>query len=108
MRVLTIEKVDLRQIDCIVCHTKKFATMGHVVQHVESGRCVGCSGKDNARKMIHQYIRNSNQGQLLVGYDPQNSDSDSDSDEPSYKCSSCGKVFRLLSSMLEHQRALSH
>ena len=109
VQVLNIERIDLRKTPCPVCKEKWFATLGHAVQHVESGSCPKCKGPDRARQTIYDYTQLVHgQGLLtdLSGYRPGNRSGTVP--ELPYGCTKCSKRFRQLSSLLEHKRATFH
>jgi len=77
------------------------------VQHVESGYCSACSGKDKARKAIYQYAQHSFGG-LLTGGSGQHlledrTHSSRDVPEFPYKCNECGRQFRQASHLMQHK-----
>ena len=45
-----------RTVACPVCKETRFRSATNAVQHVESGACTGCRGKDNARQQIYKFI----------------------------------------------------
>jgi ribosomal protein L37E len=98
-----IEMIDLRQTPCPICGEKKFAHLGHAVQHVESGYCAGCRGQENARLRIYNFAQQQFGGQLRItdrsGY--------SHVPDHPYRCS-CDKTFRQLSSLIQHKNATGH
>ena len=47
-----------RTVSCPVCGDQRFRSTTNAVQHVESGSCRGCKGKENARQQIYKYISN--------------------------------------------------
>ena len=47
-----------RTVSCPVCGDQRFRSTTNAVQHVESGSCRGCKGKDNARQQIYKFISN--------------------------------------------------
>ena len=56
VQVLRIEKINLRNLPCPVCGHKFFANIAHAVQHVESGSCPSCPGRENAARQIYQFV----------------------------------------------------
>jgi hypothetical protein len=102
--------INLRSTECPICKKKSFALLQHAVQHVESGYCSGCPGKDNARQQIYQFAQT--QGQQLLGDRAPVVQLDRHGkpvvpDKP-YGCSGCGKHFAALSSLMNHKRAAGH
>ena len=39
-----------KTVSCPVCGEARFGSAANAVQHVESGYCTGCTGRDNARQ----------------------------------------------------------
>jgi DNA-directed RNA polymerase subunit RPC12/RpoP len=95
-----------RDIACPVCGERRFASGANAVQHVESGYCSGCRGKDNARKSIYEFARQQQGMQRFMSDLPmlQNGAYNSNAvpDVP-YRCKDCSKSFRQLSQLLQHQ-----
>ena len=93
-----------RNVACPVCGDCRFATGANAVQHVESGYCTGCRGQDNARQQIYDFAsgqRKMNQYMTpMLEYDGYGSNQVPDFP---YQCQPCGKMFRHLSQLLQHQ-----
>ena len=47
-----------RNVSCPVCGDQRFRNATNAVQHVESGSCKGCKGKETAREQIYKFISN--------------------------------------------------
>jgi len=96
-----------RTIACPICGDTRFKSGANAVQHVESGYCTGCVGKDNARAQIYEYVskaapmRQFLTNAPMIGYDYGNHDR-SVPDFP-YKCPDCNKMFKQLSQLMQHQ-----
>mmetsp|Transcript_16355 Transcript_16355/g.39897 ORF Transcript_16355/g.39897 Transcript_16355/m.39897 type:complete len:236 (+) Transcript_16355:62-769(+) len=93
-----------RNVACPVCGEQRFRSATNAVQHVESGSCSSCRGKDNARDAIYRFV-SAKAPQLLnqraIGYF---SDSDEEPPEYPYECSYCSKAFRQLSQQMQHEK----
>ena len=96
-----------RNISCPICGETRFRSGANAVQHVESGYCSGCPGRENARNQIYQYASSQSamrpymtdvpmltNGNYRVGQGP--------GDFP-YQCPHCSKSFRQLSQLLQHK-----
>lgn len=90
-----------KDVQCPVCKQKSFSRGADAVAHVESGYCSGCRGKSQARQQIHDFV-GRNAGQLLV---PQIENGHGDGATPDYpyRCRHCSKMFRNLSSLMNHE-----
>jgi len=96
-----------RNVACPVCGEVRFRSGANAVQHVETGRCRGCPGVDNARNQIYQFANSQrSMGRYLTetpmleyggGYG-----GGGVPDYP-YHCPECSKSFRQLSQLLQHQ-----
>ena len=95
-----------RNVACPVCGEQRFRSGANAVQHVESGYCTGCLGKDNAREQIYRFAAGQSSmgrymterplltyGGTISGPVP---------DKP-YCCKECSKSFHQLSQLLQHQ-----
>jgi hypothetical protein len=95
-----------RHVTCIVCGSRHFKSSANMVQHVESGYCSGCTGRDNAREQIYgiatklRGMRPYMTGTPLLtnggGYNQ------GVPDYP-YQCRQCNVSFRQLSQLMQHQ-----
>ena len=100
-----------RNVSCPVCGETRFRSGANAVQHVESGYCRGCRGKDNARQQIYDFARRKPGMNRyltetpLITYGAGGSGNDSNSNVPKfpYQCPDCHKAFRQLSQLLQHQ-----
>ena len=92
---------------CPVCGDKRFKSGANAVQHVESGYCRGCLGRENARHQIYKYVSSKPQMQpylannQLLEYD--GGRNSSEVPEFPYICDYCDKRFRQLSQQMQHQ-----
>ena len=95
-----------KQFQCPVCEDRLFRSGANVVQHLESGSCSHCHGRDNARQQIYDFAskqkgihRFMTEVPMLTyaGYEPNRV-------VPNfpYMCPDCDKVFRQLSQLLQH------
>jgi len=94
-----------RNFSCPVCGDQRFASGANAVQHVESGYCRGCRGKDNARTQIYQFAQRQRSMQGFLNGTPLLTNggyNDHVPDKP-YKCNQCTKTFRNLSQLMQHQ-----
>ena len=94
-------------------------TMGDAAQHFESGRCPSCPGQDNAMRAAYGFAREQEQRagatgaftnggpQMLTfnGAGAQDYTVGYQSGGYNYNCPGCGKQFRQLSALLNHQQA---
>ena len=58
MLKMHIQVHEPRTVSCPVCGDQRFRSTTNAVQHVESGSCRGCKGKENARQQIFKFISN--------------------------------------------------
>jgi len=104
-------------VTCPVCGEERFKSGACVAQHVESGTCPNCPGKENARKAIFGFIRKNSAASnalldrnLLMLEDEIDLDGGGSGwtgavpDKP-YECRQCSKYFKDVSSLMQHQRA---
>ena len=94
-----------RAVACPVCGDTRFRTGANAVQHVESGFCSGCRGVDNARAQIHQFAQGQRAMQQFMVPQLEYGGASGPGDVPDYpyQCRPCGKYFRQLSQLLQHQ-----
>lgn len=94
-----------RNVACPVCGEQRFRSGANAVQHVESGYCRGCRGKDNARQQIYQFAQSRRGMQPFMTETPLLTNGSSNSGVPDfpYHCPQCAKSFRQLSQLLQHQ-----
>ena len=95
-----------RNVACPVCGEQRFRSGANAVQHVESGSCSSCRGKDNARKQIYRFASNQRKMQRFLTNTPlltNGSNDDYHVPEYPYRCPECSKPFRQLSQLLQHQ-----
>jgi hypothetical protein len=91
-------------VSCPVCQSsKRFKSAAGAVLHLESGRCEGCRGQENARQQIYSYVKRkashlvTNQLMIEDGYHS--------NEDISYQCCHCSKTFPKLSSLMQHESA---
>jgi hypothetical protein len=84
---------------------KRFKTGANAVQHVESGYCSGCLGRDNARQQIYQFAQQQGAMQRFMSERPMITNGAFNSGVPDfpYCCNQCNKLFRNLSQLMQHQ-----
>lgn len=94
-----------RDISCPVCGETRFRSGANAVQHVESGFCSGCTGKDNARQQIYNYASNRHETRGLLSHHPmlENGSSSNNVPDLAYQCPECHKMYRNLSQLMQHQ-----
>ena len=106
-----------RTVACPGCGKMHF-TMGDTAQHFESGRCPSCPGQDNARRAAYGFVRQQEQragtagaftnGQQMLTYNGSGQVDHTagyESGAYNYSCPGCGKQFRSMSALLNHQQA---
>ena len=93
---------------CPACGQTRFRSVTGAIQHLESGQCKSCQGKENARNQVYQAIRPhlSSQNQPLLASSSTTS-SCADPGVPAfpYSCHHCSKKFKELNSMMQHMAA---
>ena len=91
-----------REFRCPICGDVRFKSPANAVQHVESGSCSGCLGRDNARRQIYDYVqRNAGGSNPMLTNGGSHSYRESVPDFP-YQCQECAKSFRNLSQLMQH------
>lgn len=98
-----------RNVACPVCNEVRFRSGANAVQHVESGYCSGCRGRDNARQQIYNFASSKSTMKPYMTSVPRLTNGGGGSygavpDYP-YKCPSCAKSFQQLSQLLQHKDA---
>lgn len=93
-----------RTVACPVCGEVCFRSGTNAVQHVESGSCRGCRGKDNARNKIFEFVSNNRATQqfLALAIEDKPHHRGGPGDLP-YRCSHCSKRFRQFSQLMQHE-----
>jgi DNA-directed RNA polymerase subunit RPC12/RpoP len=90
-----------RDVSCPVCGDQKFRNPRDAVAHVESGYCSGCRGQDRALRHIYEFTQQRApqflSNRLMIG------NGDQDVPTNAYACNSCGRAFKKLSSLMQHQ-----
>ena len=94
-----------RTVSCPVCGDQRFRSTTNAVQHVESGSCRGCKGKENARKQIYEFIGSREESRRLLAETPALEWGGGERGVPDlpYKCQVCGKRYKQVSSLMQHQ-----
>jgi len=93
-----------RTVACPICGDSRFASGANAVQHVESGSCTGCLGKDNARRQIHKFVsRKSQMNSFMTPMLEYGGYGANVVPEFPYHCAPCNKKFRQMSQLLQHQ-----
>ena len=96
-----------KTIKCPVCGDARFGSSANAVQHVESGYCRGCRGRDNARQQIYEFAsKHGSMNQYLTQIPLLENGGGGRSgavpDFP-YRCPECNKSFRNLGQLMQHQ-----
>jgi len=95
-----------KNVACPVCGDARFSSGANAVQHVESGYCRGCKGKDFARQQIYEYAATKRQMNPYMTNVPMLTNGNQAyggvPDFP-YTCQECNKSFRQLSQLMQHQ-----
>lgn len=96
-----------RDVRCPACGEQRFRNGANVAQHVESGTCSGCQGKENARTAIYNFMRfNQSTRQFLDQKLLENGACCDSIPERPYACQQCRKAFRQVSQLMQHQMAV--
>jgi Zinc-finger of C2H2 type len=99
-----------KQISCPACAVTRFRSLTSALQHLESGQCPHCQGKQNARYEVYQAISphiSSTRGEpqwLLAGSSALPNNADELIEFP-YSCDLCDRPFRELNHLLQHKTA---
>ena len=90
-----------KNVRCPVWGVERFASGANAMAHLESGYCPGCSGVENARSQIYDFVSQNAAGLLdpMVG----NGDEDSGVPDRPYRCTYCSKTFTMLSALMNHE-----
>mmetsp|Transcript_30490 Transcript_30490/g.45403 ORF Transcript_30490/g.45403 Transcript_30490/m.45403 type:complete len:211 (-) Transcript_30490:363-995(-) len=94
-----------RNVSCPICGDCRFRSGANAVQHVESGYCSGCKGRNNARNNIYQFARSQRAMQPYMTGTPMLTNGgyrDGSTPDYPYHCYQCNKQFRHLSQLLQH------
>ncbi len=93
-----------RNVACPVCKEVRFRSGANAVQHVESGYCRGCTGRDNARQQIYEYASSQQAMRQYMTSVPMLTNGNNYNHVPDYpyQCQECSKSFRQLSQLLQH------
>lgn len=75
------------------------------MQHIESGYCSGCRGKDNARQQIYELAQRLRGMRQFMNDTPMLTWDGSNNGVPEtpYCCKQCNKSFHQLSQLMQHQ-----
>mmetsp|Transcript_10131 Transcript_10131/g.14858 ORF Transcript_10131/g.14858 Transcript_10131/m.14858 type:complete len:176 (-) Transcript_10131:227-754(-) len=98
-----------RNVSCPVCKQTRFRSGANAMQHVESGYCKGCNGKDNARQQIFEFVsRNRDFSNRFMTQTPMltngnNRSSNGEVPDKPYHCPDCNKSFQQVSQLMQHQ-----
>eukprot|EP00934_Nitzschia_sp_Nitz4_P004575 Nitzschia sp. Nitz4//scaffold38_size140716//90164//90511//NITZ4_003151-RA/size140716-exonerate_protein2genome-gene-0.108-mRNA-1//-1//CDS//3329550090//4565//frame0 len=96
-----------RNFSCPICGEQRFRSGANAVQHVESGYCAGCSGKQNARNQIYRFASRQQAMRPYMTHVPMLTNGGYEDDTPDfpYQCQHCVRSFRQLSQLLQHNDA---
>jgi Zinc finger, C2H2 type len=96
-----------RTVPCPACGDARFRSGANVVQHMESGYCRSCQGKDFARQQIYDFAtkQGAMRPYLTTSYPLLTNGGGHNNVVPDlpYHCPDCSKSFRQLSQLLQHQ-----
>lgn len=100
-----------RDVACPVCGEQRFRSGANAVQHLESGYCRGCLGRDHARQHIYQWASQQHGMQRYMTPSHHPMLTNGAAAHPNYggvpdlpyHCPDCGKSFRQASQLLQHQ-----
>ena len=101
-----------RNVACPICGDRRFRSGANAVQHVESGYCSGCYGRDNARQQNYNFARsqpnmrhfmNNNPPPMLTWSNENFNTGDDFIPEFPYHCPQCSMCFRQMGQLLQHQ-----
>jgi len=95
-----------KTVSCPVCGEARFGSAANAVQHVESGYCTGCTGRDNARQQIYRFASGTRGMQQFITTHPMleyGNYVSSGVPEYPYQCPQCDKCYRNLSQLMQHQ-----
>mmetsp|Transcript_73423 Transcript_73423/g.153256 ORF Transcript_73423/g.153256 Transcript_73423/m.153256 type:complete len:172 (-) Transcript_73423:9-524(-) len=92
---------------CPLCNEQRFGNGANVAQHVESGYCSGCIGKENARSAIYNFMRSNGSTQQFFNQQLLENGSYGSHSVPEtpYACPQCFRPFRNISQLMQHQAA---
>lgn len=92
-------------IACPVCGDRRFKSGANAVQHVESGYCSGCRGRENARRQIYDFTSSKAPMRKYMTDVPLLTNGSRSSIVPDYpyQCRECSRSFRQLSQLMQHQ-----
>ena len=100
-----------RNTPCPICNIKKFQNGAGATQHVESGACMMCPGKEDARKKIFEFFKKHRITRQFLTTDALTYiDVGVDTDwfypvpipTTPYECKGCKTLYRNASSLLQH------
>jgi len=89
---------------CPCCGVQRFRDHTGAIQHLESGACPRCHGKQHARKVVYDFVRNSEHTQHLLNHmltDGPSGCVDTSADDL-YECPHCRWTFKQLSALADH------
>lgn len=95
-----------RNVKCPGC-SRFYKRPADVAVHVETGYCNGCPGKENARRFAYDLVRTRGGQDSLINpvsiTDGGGSSGGYQENGMNYQCSTCGKQFKALGSLMQHQ-----
>ena len=104
-----------RTSNCPACGQARFRSITGALQHLESGQCSHCQGKQTARSQVYQAIsphlspqqRTTDDNFLLTGSTSSTGISSNNNAEQlpdfPYACDQCTKQFRELNHLMQHK-----
>jgi hypothetical protein len=100
-----------RTFACPGCN-RMYRGLTDTALHFESGSCAGCKGQENARRAAYQLVAQQAKGgsnfltnPLMLTDGGSASVGGYSKEGPNYRCPSCGKTFRLVSALMQHQQS---
>ena len=96
-----------KTISCPICGQGRYASAANAVQHFESGYCVCCPGRDNARQKIFEFTQQRGEMRHMLASPPlqlgyqYGYENEAVPDLP-YACQYCDKMFKNLSQLMQH------
>ena len=93
---------------CPSCGEVRFRSFASAMQHLESGQCPNCRGKDHARRQvftaISPHLRNEQNKAILLLPSSSKAGGEQIPSKP-YSCDQCSKSFKELNQLMQHKSA---
>jgi Zinc-finger of C2H2 type len=93
-----------RNVACLLCGDKRFASPANAIQHVESGYCRECRGAKKARRRIRSFAIQNKRLHRFLSVVPLLTNGEQEGDVPEfpYQCEYCNKLFRQMGQLQQH------